>query len=160
MVKIIFSYAGFYNAFSVVNEVKVYILMLKFLIPRHAFIDTIQNPVKTIRTYAFISLLIVAVLYQLANIAYFAAGAFCAPFDIAAVNAESGPTVSKTELQHSTQVAASLFFQKVFGSSGAVRGLNFLIALSAFGNLIAVLLGQSRLIRECGRYLSPTYFLK
>jgi amino acid transporter len=32
-----------------------------------------------------------------------------------------------------------------------VRGLNFLIALSAFGNLIAVLLGTSRLIRECGR---------
>ena len=29
--------------------------------------------------------------------------------------------------------------------------LNFFIALSSFGNLVAVLLGTSRLIRECGR---------
>ena len=79
--------------------------------------------------------------------------------EIAGVNADFAPKVSKTELQHSTQIAASLFFQKVFGSSGAVRGLNFLIALSAFGNLLAVLLGQSRVIRECGRYL-PANFLQ
>lgn len=39
----------------------------------------------------------------------------------------------------------------MFGSHNSVRGLNFLIALSSFGNLVAVLLGQSRLIRECGR---------
>ncbi|CAD6579529.1 MAG: hypothetical protein ASARMPRED_009173 [Alectoria sarmentosa] len=112
LVKVIFAYSGYSSAFTVVNEVK--------------------NPVKTIRNNSFISLFVVAILYQLANIAYFAA-------------------VSKTELKTSKQIAASLFFQKVFGSSGAVRGLNFLIALSAFGNLIAVLLGQSRVIRECGR---------
>lgn len=110
--KIIFSYAGYENAFNVVNEVK--------------------NPVRSIRNSGGISLLIVAILYVLANVAYFAA-------------------VPKLELQKSKQVAASLFFQHVFGDSGAVKGLNFLIALSAFGNLIAVLLGQSRLIRECGR---------
>ncbi|KKY19943.1 putative high affinity methionine permease [Phaeomoniella chlamydospora] len=110
--KIIFSYAGYENSFNVVNEVK--------------------NPVKTLRTNAFLSLLIVAILYQLANIAYFAA-------------------VSKADLEASTQVAASLFFTNVFGSSGAVRGLNFLIALSSFGNLLAVLLGTSRMLRECGR---------
>ena len=69
---------------------------------------------------------------MLANIAYFAA-------------------VPVEELRESKQVAASLFFQHVFGTSRAVKGLNFLIALSAFGNLIAVLLGDSRLIRECGR---------
>ncbi|OAL40595.1 hypothetical protein AYO20_00331 [Fonsecaea nubica] len=112
LVKIIFSYAGYENAFNVVNEVK--------------------NPVRSIRNSGGLSLLIVAVLYMLANIAYFSA-------------------VPKEELVKSSQIAASLFFQHVFGSSGAVRGLNFLIALSAFGNLIAVLLGQSRLIRECGR---------
>ena len=38
---------------------------------------------KTIRTYAFISLLVVAILYQLANIAYFAAGGFCSQSEIA-----------------------------------------------------------------------------
>jgi hypothetical protein len=61
--------------------------------------------------------------------------------------------VPKAQLAASSQVAASLFFQSVFGSGHAVRGLNFLIALSAFGNLVAVLIGQSRLIRECGRYV-------
>ena len=112
LVKIIFSYAGYENAFNVVNEVK--------------------NPVRSIRNSGGLSLLLVAILYLLANIAYFAA-------------------VPKNELAKSSQIAASLFFEKVFGSSGAIKGLNFLIALSAFGNLIAVLLGQSRLIRECGR---------
>ncbi|CBF87504.1 hypothetical protein AN9379.2 [Aspergillus nidulans FGSC A4] len=32
-----------------------------------------------------------------------------------------------------------------------MRGLNFLIALSSFGNIIAVQVGLSRQIRECGR---------
>lgn len=103
------------------------------------------------RTNAFLSLLIVAILYTLANIAYFAAGRRCFTLYLLKLSTYFGPTVSKTELENSTQIAASLFFEKVFGSSGAVRGLNFLIALSAFGNLIAVLLGQSRVIRECGR---------
>ncbi len=52
--KIIFSYAGFENAFNVVNEVK--------------------NPVKQLRRNGFAALSIVAVLYVLANVAYFAAG--------------------------------------------------------------------------------------
>lgn len=112
LIKIIFSYAGYQNAFNVVNEVK--------------------NPVRSIRNAGGISLFLVGVLYMLANIAYFAA-------------------VPVEELRESKQVAASLFFQHVFGTSRAVKGLNFLIALSAFGNLIAVLLGDSRLIRECGR---------
>jgi len=112
MVKIIFSYAGYENAFNVVNEVK--------------------NPVKSLKWNASISLSIVTVLYILANVAYFAA-------------------VPKADLIEGNQVAASLFFQNVFGSGGAAKGLNFLVALSAFGNLLVVLIGQSRLIRECGR---------
>lgn len=52
--KIIFSYAGFENAFNVVNEVK--------------------NPVKQIRRNGIIALVIVAVLYILTIIAYYAAG--------------------------------------------------------------------------------------
>ncbi|EAW11065.1 high affinity methionine permease [Aspergillus clavatus NRRL 1] len=112
LVKVAFSYAGFENAFNVVNEVK--------------------NPVKTLRWSAPISLLLVATLYILANIAYFSA-------------------VTKDEILNSKVVAASIFFQKVFGTSGASRALNILICLSAFGNLLAVLIGQSRLLRECGR---------
>ena len=57
----------------------------------------------------------------------------------------------KTELANAKEIAAALFFAKVFGQSNSLRGLNFLIALSSFGNLVAVLLGTSRLIRECGR---------
>lgn len=60
-------------------------------------------------------------------------------------------TVPKEELAAAKEIAASLFFKSVFGEAGGVNGLNFLIALSAFGNLISVLLGQSRLLRECGR---------
>lgn len=69
---------------------------------------------------------------MLANIAYFAA-------------------IPKQEIIDSDLIAAGVLFTKVFGGSSAVRGLNFLIALSSFGNLIAVLLGTSRMIRECGR---------
>ncbi|KAF7159607.1 hypothetical protein CNMCM5623_004987 [Aspergillus felis] len=112
LVKVAFSYAGFENAFNVVNEVK--------------------NPIKTLRWSAPISLLLVATLYMLANIAYFSAA-------------------TKEEILASKVVAAGIFFQKVFGTSSASRALNFLICLSAFGNLLAVLIGQSRLLRECGR---------
>lgn len=110
--KIIFSYAGFENAFNVVNEIK--------------------NPVKQLRRNGFIALIIVAILYIFANIAYFAA-------------------VPKADLKAAKLITASLFFNRVFGENQAVRGLNFLIALSSFGNLLAVLLGQSRMIRESGR---------
>jgi amino acid transporter len=109
-----------------------------------------QNPVRTIRNNSFISLFVVTVLYVFANVAYFAAGQSTI-LHVARMIRLTDTTVPKAELEKSTQVAAGLFFEKVFGKGGAVRGLNFLIALSSFGNLIAVLLGSSRLIRECGR---------
>ncbi|PYH49516.1 high affinity methionine permease [Aspergillus saccharolyticus JOP 1030-1] len=112
LVKVMFSYAGYSNACNVANEVK--------------------NPTKTLKWSAPASLLLVAVLYILANIAYFSAA-------------------SKEEILNSSTVAAGLFFEKVFGSSGASRALNVLICLSALGNLLAVLIGQSRMLRECGR---------
>lgn len=110
--RIIFSYTGFDNAFNVVNEVK--------------------NPIKTLRRNTFISVFLVAVLYNLTNVAYFA-------------------SVPLPDLRAAKEITASLFFTAVFGSSNAVRGLNFLIALSSFGNLVTVLIGTSRMIRECGR---------
>lgn len=91
-----------------------------------------QNPIKTLRWSAPLALVLTATLYILANIAYFAAA-------------------SVEEIKSSKVVAASIFFTKVFGTSGASRALNFLICLSAFGNLLAVLIGQSRMLRECGR---------
>ncbi|PGH00844.1 hypothetical protein AJ79_08096 [Helicocarpus griseus UAMH5409] len=95
-------------------------------------VNEVKDPIRTLRMSAPASLIIVAVFYILCNIAYFAA-------------------VPKDDLKAGKQIAASLFFTAVFGSSNAARGLNFLIVVSAFGNLVTNLIGQSRLIRECGR---------
>lgn len=110
---IIFSYAGYYNAFNMTNEIK--------------------NPIPTLKKNGIISLGTVAILYMLCNIAYFA-------------------TVSKAEFAEASEIAAAVFFSKLFGESKAAANvLNFLVLLSAFGNLLAVLIGSSRMIREIGR---------
>lgn len=57
----------------------------------------------------------------------------------------------KKEFSESKEIAAAIFFTTVFGSGGAEVALNVLVMLSAFGNLLAVLIGQSRVIREIGR---------
>lgn len=111
MVNIAFAYSGYQNAFNVVAEIK--------------------RPVPTLKKHATISVVLVAVLYILCNIAYFAA-------------------VPKDEFAASKEIAAGVFFTAVFGSRGS-KALNVLVLLSAFGNLLAVLIGQSRLIREIGR---------
>ncbi|KNG81099.1 high affinity methionine permease [Aspergillus nomiae NRRL 13137] len=112
MVKIIFSYAGYTNAFSVVNEIK--------------------NPIKTLRWSAPFSLILVTSLYILVNVAYFSAA-------------------SREEILNSKQIAAGIFFKKIFGTNGAARALNVLICISAFGNLMAVMVSFSRMLRETGR---------
>ncbi|KAL6232434.1 hypothetical protein BDW75DRAFT_232786 [Aspergillus navahoensis] len=94
--------------------------------------NEVKNPIKSLKLYATAALTTVYVLYMFANVAFFAA-------------------VPKEELKASSLTVASLFFSKVFGDGGAVRGLNFLIALASFGNIIAVQVGLSRRIRECGR---------
>lgn len=109
---IVFSYAGYTNAFNVVNEVK--------------------KSVQSLKKSSTLAFLLVAILYILANIAYLAA-------------------IPKAELAAGKQTVASLFFEAVFGFN--VKGLNILVAILAFGNVIAVLIGQSRLIRECGRHV-------
>jgi len=63
----------------------------------------------------------------------------------------TAPTVPKKSIEGSKQLVASLFFSAVFGSKKSSRALNFLIALSAFGNITSVIIGSSRVIRECGR---------
>ncbi|KAL3461993.1 amino acid permease-domain-containing protein [Aspergillus heterothallicus] len=94
--------------------------------------NEVKNPVKSLRIYATIALTVVYILYMFANVAFFAA-------------------ISPDELKSSSLTVASLFFSKVFGNASGIRGLNFLIALSSFGNIIAVQVGLSRRIRECGR---------
>ncbi|KAJ6166675.1 hypothetical protein N7470_002122 [Penicillium chermesinum] len=97
MIKLIFSYAGYQNAFGLVNEIK--------------------NPIKTLRWSAPSSLILVATLYILTNVAYFS-------------------VASREEILESKQIAAGIFFEKVF---------------VLFGNLLAVMVNYSRLLRETGR---------
>ncbi|KAJ4141886.1 hypothetical protein NW754_014676 [Fusarium falciforme] len=113
LVSIVFSYAGYSNAFNVVNEIK--------------------NPIPTLKKNTSVVLLVVVVLYIFCNIAYFA-------------------VVPKDEFKEASEIAASIFFTKLFGESRAAANvLNFMVLLSAFGNLLAVLIGNSRMIREIGR---------
>lgn len=91
-----------------------------------------QNPVKSLKKNATLALVSVYLLYMFTNVSWYAG-------------------VSKYELEHSKLTTASQWFTNVLGTSGKVRGLNFLIALSAFGNMVSGLLGSSRMIRECGR---------
>lgn len=84
-----------------------------------------------LKRVAPISLIIVAILYVLANVAYFAA-------------------VPAAEIRASGQLAAALFFEAVFGTKNA-RGLPALVAVSAAGNIMAVIIGATRQVRECAR---------
>ncbi|KAK2770086.1 high affinity methionine permease [Colletotrichum kahawae] len=102
--------------------------------------NEVKNPVRSLKIYATAALTTVYVLYMFANVAFFAAGL-----------TDCLLLVPREDLENSGLTVASLFFTAVFGNSGAVRGLNFLIALASFGNMIAVIIGLSRRIRECGR---------
>ncbi|KAM5344861.1 hypothetical protein ACJ41O_010723 [Fusarium nematophilum] len=94
LVSIVFSYAGYSNAFNVVNEIK--------------------NPIPTLKKNSSAALLIVVVLYIFCNIAYFA-------------------VVPKDEFKEASEIAASIFFTKLFGESRAAANvLNFMVLLSAF----------------------------
>ncbi|KAF8150647.1 high affinity methionine permease [Crassisporium funariophilum] len=97
-----------------------------------AVLNEVKDPVKTLKRYAPISLTLVFVLYFFANIAYFAA-------------------IPKESIRTSQELTASLFFTAVFGNSKAVTALSALVAVSSFGNLLATVIGSSRVIRECGR---------
>ncbi|OTA98282.1 hypothetical protein M426DRAFT_17573 [Hypoxylon sp. CI-4A] len=95
-------------------------------------VNEIKNPIPTLKKNGAVTLLIVSVLYMLCNIAYFSA-------------------VDKTEFAKAKETAAGVFFIAVFGRGRAETALNVLVLLSAFSNLLAVLVGQTRQIREVGR---------
>jgi amino acid transporter len=85
----------------------------------------------TLKRVAPLSLIIVSILYVLANVAYFAA-------------------VPAAQIRSSKELTAALFFESVFGGKAA-KGLPALIAVSAAGNIMAVIIGATRQVRECGR---------
>ncbi|KAG1736583.1 amino acid/polyamine transporter I [Suillus lakei] len=91
-----------------------------------------RDPVRTVRKAGFLSLLLVTCLFFFVNVAYVAA-------------------VPKDEISNSGQLVAALFFQRVFGGGFAAKTLPIMVALSCFGNIIAVTVGQARVLREVAR---------
>ncbi|KAI9730951.1 MAG: hypothetical protein M1818_008026 [Claussenomyces sp. TS43310] len=108
---VIWSYIGYSNANYALSETK--------------------NPVRTLKIAAPAALACVALLYMLANIAYFAA-------------------VPKAEIISSGRILAASFFRNMFGPR-AERVLSVFVALSAFGNVLSVIFSQGRLVQEIGR---------
>ncbi|KAG1738394.1 amino acid permease-domain-containing protein [Suillus paluster] len=91
-----------------------------------------RDPVRTVRKAGLLSLLSVTCLFFFANVAYVAA-------------------VPKDEMSSSGQLIAALFFQRVFGQGFAAKTLPIMVALSCFGSILAVTIGQARILREVAR---------
>lgn len=108
---VIWSYIGYSNANYALSETK--------------------DPVRTLKRAGPLALGIVAILYMLANIAYFAA-------------------VPRDELVGSGRILAATFFRNVMGPH-AERALSVFVALSAFGNVLSVIFSQGRIVQELGR---------
>jgi amino acid transporter len=68
------------------------------------------------------------------------------PFQVSCAD----PTVPKNDIKTSKQITAYLFFSNVFGDKAA-QGLTILPVISALGNVLAVVVGQARMVREIGR---------
>ncbi|KAF9265693.1 high-affinity methionine permease [Marasmius fiardii PR-910] len=91
----------------------------------------IRNPIPTVKRAAPLAMILVTTLYMLTNVAYFAA-------------------VPKETVLTSKRLLAAEFFGIMFGRS-ASRTVSVLIALSAIGNVLAVLFSQGRINQELGR---------
>jgi len=118
MFKVLSAYAGWSNVNYVMNEVR--------------------NPVRTLKIAGTLGLGICAVLYLLANVAYFSAA-----------------TVA--EIEGSGVAVASLFFGNVFGAQGE-KALTVFVALSALGNVMTVTFAQSRVNQELAKEGIPLPF--
>ncbi|KAI0338060.1 amino acid transporter [Trametopsis cervina] len=116
--KVLFAYSGWSNVNYILNNVK--------------------DPVRTLKIAGPLGLGICAVLYLLANVAYFAAA-------------------SKQEILHSGVTVASIFFGKVFGHQ-AQKALTVFVALSALGNVITVTFAAARVNQELAKEGVPLPF--
>lgn len=91
----------------------------------------VKSPVRTIKIAGPLAIGIIATLYLLVQVAYFAA-------------------VPKEDILGSTQIIAALFFQNMFGDAAA-RALSVFVGLSAVANVFSVVFSQGRLNQALGR---------
>ncbi|KAL4062806.1 amino acid permease-domain-containing protein [Scleroderma yunnanense] len=119
------------NASAFVNG--IYIVIWSFVGYSNAnyALSEVRDPVRTIKRAAPIALLLVTSVYIFVNIAYYA-------------------VVSKTDILNSGTIVAALFFRNLFGSA-TEQFLSAVIALSIFGNILAVSFAQGRVNQELGR---------
>lgn len=107
----VWSYVGYSNAMYSIGEVK--------------------NPVRTMKIAGPLAIGVIAVIYLLVQIAYFAA-------------------VNKADILGSEQIIADLFFRNVFGQKSA-KALSTFVGLSAIANVYSVVFSQGRLNQALGR---------
>ncbi|KAI0043577.1 high affinity methionine permease [Auriscalpium vulgare] len=94
-------------------------------------LSEVRNPVRTLKRAGPIAMASVTVVYILVNVAYFAA-------------------VPKADILTSGRTVAALYFRNMFGHN-AEKALSVFVALSALGNVLAVLFAQGRINQELGR---------
>ncbi|KIJ93551.1 hypothetical protein K443DRAFT_135026 [Laccaria amethystina LaAM-08-1] len=100
--------------------------------------NNVKNPVRTLKIAGPLGLGICAVLYMLANVAYFTAA-------------------TKDEISKSGVTVAALFFKSVFGTK-AEKALSFFVSLSALGNVITVTFTICRINQELAKEGVPLPF--
>ncbi|EMD32234.1 hypothetical protein CERSUDRAFT_118872 [Gelatoporia subvermispora B] len=116
--KVLSAYSGWSNVNYVLNNVK--------------------DPVRTLKIAGPLGLGICAVMYLLANVAYFAAA-------------------TKQEIDSTGVTVASLFFGNVFGAQ-AQKALTVFVALSALGNVVTVTFASARVAQELAKEGIPLPF--
>ncbi|TQN65724.1 High-affinity methionine permease [Colletotrichum shisoi] len=112
ILNVIFSFQGYDNVNAVLSEVR--------------------NPQKTLRIALPLSMSVNAVLYLLANVAYFAA-------------------VPKEAFIAAKVTVAATLSENVFGASAGAKALPALVALSALGHLLGVAFTIPRLLQELAK---------
>ncbi|KAL2114190.1 hypothetical protein VUR80DRAFT_117 [Thermomyces stellatus] len=95
-------------------------------------LNEVKDPVRTLPSVASTALLTAGFLYTLINIAYFM-------------------VVPIQEIKDSGEMIAALFFERLFGEHLGRIALPLAIALSAAGNVMVVVIAQSRLKQEIAR---------
>ena len=125
IIKVTFSYSGYYYAFGVVAE-------FKGNENANSKEERKKQMLKTFSWYVPLSLFVIYVLYILMITAYYA-------------------SASPEEIKGSGNSVATLLFKNAFENKAATKALSAMVALSAFGHLITAVLSHSRALRECGR---------
>ncbi|KAI8714714.1 hypothetical protein NCS52_01191800 [Fusarium sp. LHS14.1] len=96
-------------------------------------VNEIKSSIPILKKNTSAALLVIIVLYSFYNTAYFA-------------------VVPKDKLKEASDIAASNFFTKLFGGYRTASDvLNLMVLLNAFGNLLAVLIGNWPMIGEIRR---------